>query len=115
MTNHTYDLFRFSTVYISYYYILICFIIITACMDEWMNFHHNNYVVVTTTGNKKHYIVKGKTCHQAKDAKGNLQPTIYVYEKDYFMLKLCVTRTINLSNTQFRYQLVFFVHTYGYI
>ena len=26
-----------------------------------------------------------------------------------------MTRTINLSNTQFRYQLVFFVHIYGYI
>ena len=26
-----------------------------------------------------------------------------------------MTRTINLSNTQFRYQLIFFVHTYGYI
>ena len=31
------------------------------------------------------------------------------------MPKLCMTRTINLSNTQFRYQLVFFVHMYGYI
>ena len=31
------------------------------------------------------------------------------------MPKLCMTRTINLSNTQFRYQLVFFVHTYGHI
>ena len=31
------------------------------------------------------------------------------------MPKLCMTRTINLSNTQFRYQLVFFVHIYGYI
>ena len=41
---------------------------------------------------------------QAKDAKGNLQPTIYVYEKDSLMHKLCMTRTINLSNTQFRYQ-----------
>ena len=26
-----------------------------------------------------------------------------------------MTRTINLSNTQFRYQLVFFIHIYGYI
>ena len=26
-----------------------------------------------------------------------------------------MTRTINLSNTQFRYQLVFFVHICGYI
>ena len=26
-----------------------------------------------------------------------------------------MTRTINLSNTKFRYQLVFFVHMYGYI
>ena len=26
-----------------------------------------------------------------------------------------MTRTINLSNTQFRYQLVFFVHIYGYV
>ena len=26
-----------------------------------------------------------------------------------------MTRTINLSNTQFRYQLVFFAHTVGYI
>ena len=31
------------------------------------------------------------------------------------MPKLCMTRTINLSNTQFRYQLDFWVHTYGYI
>ena len=31
------------------------------------------------------------------------------------MPKLCMTRTINLSNTQFRYQLVFFIHMYGYI
>ena len=38
-----------------------------------------------------------------------------MYEKDYLMPKLCMTRTINLSNTQFRYQLVFFVHIYGYI
>ena len=28
------------------------------------------------------YVVKGETCRQAKDAKGNLQPTTYVYEKD---------------------------------
>ena len=26
-----------------------------------------------------------------------------------------MTRTVNLSNMQFRYQLVFFVHTYGYV
>ena len=26
-----------------------------------------------------------------------------------------MTRTINLSNTEFRYKLVFFVHIYGYI
>ena len=26
-----------------------------------------------------------------------------------------MTRTINLSNTQFRYQLVFFIHLHGYI
>ena len=38
-----------------------------------------------------------------------------MYEKDYLMPKLCMTRTINLSNTKFRYQLVFFVHIYGYI
>ena len=31
------------------------------------------------------------------------------------MPKLCMTRTINLSYTQFRYQLVFFVHICGYI
>ena len=31
------------------------------------------------------------------------------------MHKLCITRTINLSTTQLRYQLVFFVHIYGYI
>ena len=31
------------------------------------------------------------------------------------MPKLCMARTINLSNTQFRYQLVFFVHIHGYI
>ena len=31
------------------------------------------------------------------------------------MPKLYLIRTINLSNTQFRYQLVFFVHIYGYI
>ena len=41
--------------------------------------------------------------------------TIYVYEKDQWIPKLCMTRTINLSNTQFRYQLVFFVHIYDYI
>ena len=40
--------------------------------------------------------------------------TIYVYEKDQLIPKLCVTRTINLSNTQFRYQLVFFAHIYGW-
>ena len=28
---------------------------------------------------------------------------------------MCLTRTINLANTQFRYQLVFFIHIYGYI
>ena len=26
-----------------------------------------------------------------------------------------MTRTINLSNTQFRYQIVFFIHVHGYI
>ena len=26
-----------------------------------------------------------------------------------------MTRTINLSNTQFRYQIVFFTHIYGYV
>ena len=26
-----------------------------------------------------------------------------------------MTRTINLSNTQFRYQIVFFIHMYGYV
>ena len=26
-----------------------------------------------------------------------------------------MTKTINLSNTQFSYQLVFFVHIYGYV
>ena len=26
-----------------------------------------------------------------------------------------MTRTINLSNTQFRYQIFFFMHTYGYV
>ena len=31
------------------------------------------------------------------------------------MPKLCMTRTINLSNTQIRYQLVFFIHIFGYI
>ena len=31
------------------------------------------------------------------------------------MPKLCMTRTINLSNAQFRYQLVFFIRIYGYI
>ena len=62
-----------------------------------------------------YYVVKGKTCRQAKDAKGHLQPTIYVYKKDKLMPKLCMTRTINLSNTQFRYQLVFFIHINGYI
>ena len=31
------------------------------------------------------------------------------------MPKLCMTRTINLSNAQFKYQLVFFMHIYGYI
>ena len=39
---------------------------------------------------------------EATDAKGNLQPTIYVYEKDKLIPKLCITRTVNLSNTQFR-------------
>ena len=28
---------------------------------------------------------------------------------------MCMKKTINLSNTQFRYQLVFSVHIYGYI
>ena len=31
------------------------------------------------------------------------------------MPKLCITWAIYLSYTQFRYQLVFFVHIYGYI
>ena len=26
-----------------------------------------------------------------------------------------MTRTINVSNTQFRYQIVFFIHKYGYV
>ena len=29
--------------------------------------------------------------------------------------KLCMTRTNNLSNTQFRYQLVLFIHIYGWL
>ena len=41
--------------------------------------------------------------------------TIYVYEEESLISKLCMTRTINLSNRQFKYQLVFFVHTCGCI
>ena len=26
-----------------------------------------------------------------------------------------MTRTMNLSNTQFKYQIVFFIHIYGYV
>ena len=28
---------------------------------------------------------------------------------------MCITRTINLSNTQFRYQLVLLIHIYGWL
>ena len=50
-----------------------------------------------------------------KDAKGNLQPIISVYEKVSLIPKLSMKRTINLSNTQFRYQLVFFIDIYGWL
>ena len=38
--------------------------------------------------------------------------TIYVYEKDYLIPKLCMTRTFNLSSTQLGYQLVILLYTY---
>ena len=31
------------------------------------------------------------------------------------MPKLCMTRTINLSTTQFRYQIVFFIHIHDWL
>ena len=61
-------------------------------------------------------------CHacfaQAKDAtssfaQGQRQPsTNHIRVQKRLIPKLCITRTINLSNTQFRYQSVFFIHKY---
>ena len=79
--------------------------------------------VLQRTGRNDAVLVK--SCRQSKDAnskfawekdaKGNPQPTTYVYEQDWLIPKLCMTRTNNLSNTQFGYQIVFFIHIYGYV
>ena len=68
-------------------------------------------------------VVKGKTCCQTKDADGifclgkrcQRQLSANHICRKRLIPKLCMTRTVNLSNTQFRYQLVSFIHIYGYI
>ena len=62
----------------------------------------------------------GKRCRwqvlpRQKMPKATFSQPYICTEKDKLMPKLCMTRTINLSNTQFSYQLVFFIHIYGYI
>ena len=41
--------------------------------------------------------------------------TIYVYEKDQLMPKLCIRQINCPGQTQFRHQLVFFIHIYGWL
>ena len=41
--------------------------------------------------------------------------TMYVYEKDYLIPKLCIRQIICPCHTQFKYQLVLFIHIYGWL